>query len=113
MTTPALFDPGLQPERTRLAWRRTVAALTVGALVSLRVLPPALGTWAVAAALAGAVAAGLLWVAAARRATAVDRALSRTPAPPLPGGALLLAVVGFVSAGATLAGVAVVTGLRL
>jgi putative membrane protein len=33
------FDAGLQPERTALAWRRTSLSITVGALISLRVLP--------------------------------------------------------------------------
>lgn len=48
--------PGLQPERTALAWRRTALSVTVGSLVGLRVLPPHLG------ALGYAVSAlGLLW----------------------------------------------------
>lgn len=48
--------PGLQPERTALAWRRTALSVTVGSLVGLRVLPPQLG------ALGYAVSAlGLLW----------------------------------------------------
>jgi uncharacterized membrane protein YidH (DUF202 family) len=105
------WDPGLQPERTQLAWRRTVAAFTVGALVSLRVLPPVLGGWAALAGGAGLVVGGVLWVAAARRAVAVDRAV-RTPGSPLPGGALLFALVLVVTAGAALSAVALATGLR-
>ena len=53
-------DPGLQPERTELSWRRTLLALAVGALVSVRVLPPVLGAWTIATGLLGVlVAVGL------------------------------------------------------
>lgn len=44
MTSPAQFDSGLQPERTVLAWRRTVLSLAVAGLVGLRLLPESLGT---------------------------------------------------------------------
>jgi len=109
---PGPWDPGLQPERTQLAWRRTVAAVAVGALVSLRVLPPVLGGWAVAASGAGLLAGGALWVAAGRRARSVDRVLRRTDGV-LPDGALLLGLVVVVTCGAALAAVAVAVGLRV
>ena len=56
MTSPA--DPGLQAERTSLAWRRTALSVAVGSLIGLRALPPQLGP-------AGYVVAalGLLWSA--------------------------------------------------
>lgn len=71
-----LFDPGLQPERTRLAWRRTLLALTAVALAALRLLPAALGpVGAVLPALA-LVGVGSLWWMARRRSGRVDRALA-------------------------------------
>jgi Domain of unknown function (DUF202) len=109
---PGPWDPGLQPERTQLAWRRTVAAVAVGALVSLRVLPPVLGSWAVAVSGAGLLAGGALWVAAGRRARSVDRVV-RSPGGLLPDGALLLGLVAVVTTGAALAVVAVAVGLRV
>ncbi|WP_020143357.1 DUF202 domain-containing protein [Terracoccus sp. 273MFTsu3.1] len=54
MTSPA--DPGLQAERTSLAWRRTALSVAVGSLVAMRVLPPQLGPLGYAVALLG-----LLW----------------------------------------------------
>ncbi|MGW4114612.1 DUF202 domain-containing protein [Actinosynnema sp. NPDC004786] len=58
-------DRGLQPERTVLAWRRTVLALAVGSLLSLRLVAAPWGPWAGAG---GLVVAAALWVAAERRA---------------------------------------------
>ena len=91
------FDPGLQPERTELAWRRTTIALTVGAAVSLHVLAPAFGSWSVVVGVVGFVLAGTVWVLAARRARAVRRNLLTGGHPPPAGGILLRLCVTVVA----------------
>jgi uncharacterized membrane protein YidH (DUF202 family) len=96
-----LFDPGLQPERTRLAWQRTLLALAVGSLVALRLLPPALGTWAIGFGLAGLLLAGVLWPLAARRSAIGYRALL-SDSDPLPGGGLLLVLAVVATTGGAL-----------
>lgn len=54
MTSPA--DPGLQAERTSLAWRRTALSVAIGSLIGLRVLPAQLGPVGYAVS-----ALGLMW----------------------------------------------------
>lgn len=54
--TETPFDPGLQPERTRLAWQRTAISVGVGALVYARVEADVLGNLSWVLAGLGAVA---------------------------------------------------------
>ncbi|MFJ6195549.1 DUF202 domain-containing protein [Micromonospora sp. NPDC092111] len=65
-------DPGLQPERTRLAWRRTALALTVATVLAVRLAL----TGGVAGALLAA-AAVLVWAGAL--AVGWGRAAGRGP----------------------------------
>ncbi|MBF4631438.1 DUF202 domain-containing protein [Clavibacter michiganensis subsp. phaseoli] len=85
-------DPGLQPERTALAWRRTALALVVGSLLGLRVLPTLLGSAGLVVAAAGVIAALTVLATAHRRHRRVHRILTAGSAGPgtaaLPGGAL-------------------------
>jgi hypothetical protein len=101
MSRRPLFDPGLQPERTALAWRRTALALAVGALLALRILPPVLGTWSLPAGFAGIALAGIMWVAAGRRARQTRTALLSSTRH-LPDAGLLLLLALIVAGGAAL-----------
>lgn len=58
---PTHDDPGLQPERTSLAWGRTLLALVVAAALLLRWLPPH-GLAAVLPLTAAAVLALGIWL---------------------------------------------------
>jgi uncharacterized membrane protein YidH (DUF202 family) len=101
MIDRSLFDPGLQPERTALAWRRTVVALAVGALIALRLLPATLGLWSLAAGFTGVGLAAVIWVLAGRRARKTRDALLGS-SEPLPDAALLLLLALVVTGGAAL-----------
>jgi uncharacterized membrane protein YidH (DUF202 family) len=101
-----ILDAGLQPERTELAWRRTVLALTLGGIVSLRILPPVIGAWGVAAGVGGTIAGVTLAVLAARRAAGVASSL-RASRPLPPAGALLAGVALVAFLGAVVAAFAV------
>lgn len=96
MTT--LFDPGLQPERTELAWRRTCLALGVGSLVTMRILPEVFGSaWWALGGVIGVLASGALWVAARRRHRHSTRELERHgDRARLPDGLLAMALTAFV-----------------
>ncbi len=100
MTGADRFDPGLQPERTSLAWTRTVLALLVGSAASLRLLPPVFGPWSMAVGVAGLLVTAALWAASARRRRRVRHALRFQE--PLPSGALLAALAAIATVAAAL-----------
>lgn len=103
MTQP---DPGRQPERTTLAWRRTVLAVGIGALLSIRLLPAQLGLGSLMIGGAGFGAAALVWVLAGHRGLDIRRGL-RVGNLDLPDGRLPLLLAVLVSGGAVV-GLAVV-----
>jgi uncharacterized membrane protein YidH (DUF202 family) len=95
-----IFDPGLQPERTALAWRRTALALALGPFVAARLFAPQLGGLTVAALLVGVVLAVSIAVVASVRYRVVHRVLVEDgERRRLPGAALLLvtATVAFIA----------------
>jgi len=71
----SVFDPGLQPERTALAWRRTGLSMAAGALVTLRIFPELLGAWSVVPAGLALLVAVAVLVAAHFRYRRDHRAL--------------------------------------
>ncbi|MFD9410645.1 DUF202 domain-containing protein [Streptomyces sp. NPDC059989] len=75
-------DAGLQPERTRLAWRRTTLACSVVAVLGIRQALHGSGT---PVAAAGTAVIALLWLAflgvAHRRIRALSAARPRALAP--------------------------------
>ena len=112
MSEPApsrVFDPGMQPERTALAWRRTALAMAVGSLVALRVFPPSLGLWAVVPASIAFAIAVAVFIAAELRYRRNHRELvaERTSESRvvLAGGALIALVAAAVLAFGVLAAI--------
>lgn len=109
-----LFDPGLQPERTELAWRRTAVAFGIGSIVAMRLIPAVFGSaWWVVVGVAGLVASGWLWLAAQRRYGIVNGTLAREgDRGRMPGAGLLLALA-LCALGAGLLSLAVVIVVAL
>jgi len=97
-----VFDPGLQPERTALAWRRTALALTGGSVVIMRILPGVVGAVGFVLGFAGLTLALVVLVGSHRRYRRQHRALTSTdqavlrsgwPVAALTAATLLLGVV--------------------
>ena len=80
-----IFDEGMQPERTALAWRRSALSLLVGSVAGARLLAPQLGVFALVLGVAGCGAGIWTYLAAgvrSRRTTArllSDRHLGEGP----------------------------------
>ncbi len=78
MSSSELFDAGLQPERTHLAWQRTLLALGLGCAVSTRLTAPYLGLAGVVMSLAGVAAVVLAYVLVRLRYRRVNHSLRST-----------------------------------
>lgn len=91
--TRALYDEGLQPERTELAWRRTALSFGVAALLGFRLLSEAFGepSWSLGVLFA-TVLSGAVWVLSGRRSRRITRVLLDDRVRDLPSGVLLFAV---------------------
>jgi uncharacterized membrane protein YidH (DUF202 family) len=102
-----LFDVGLQPERTALAWERTAVALGAASIAATRILPQVLGTWAVLPAGFGVATSVAVFALARRRYRAAHQLLtgSNTDRLPLPSGVLpfMTAALVFMGGAAALA----------
>lgn len=68
MSTPdAPADPGLQPERTLLAWRRTCLALAVASAVIVRFGGESIGAFAAVLGIVGIATAAAAYIVASHR----------------------------------------------
>ncbi|AUG28274.1 DUF202 domain-containing protein [Microbacterium hominis] len=101
-----IFDPGLQPERTLLAWRRTLLTIGGAGLIALRLLPSALGPWALPVPLAIIATAVALHLLSERRFRHTYRELTANRVVPTVG-MLTLVLAGLVAGGGVTAIVAV------
>ncbi|MFD9790759.1 DUF202 domain-containing protein [Streptomyces sp. NPDC059070] len=88
-------DPGLQPERTRLAWRRTTLSCTVAAVLAAK---QTLRHGTGAAELVAVSLGALVWLAFLVVAHRRIQALTRTARPPLLRGTEAVAAVACVAA---------------
>ncbi|WP_040908815.1 DUF202 domain-containing protein [Streptomyces griseoflavus] len=106
MSGTAERDPGLQPERTRLAWRRTTLSATVVTVLALRT---ALGGGASVVAVVACALCCVCWFLFLRVAHRRIRGLAGVSVPGAlaPGYAVVAAVcaVGMAGWGAVLVGV--------
>jgi len=99
----ALFDPGLQPERTALAWQRTALSTAAAATVLARVAQLRGDDIALGVALVAGALAAWCWVSARLRYTRVTSSLRKhgdlSQAPLGPTAALTCAAESLVSLG--------------
>lgn len=104
-----VFDPGLQPERTLLAWRRTCLAFVVASAVALRFTVGSFGVVAVIISLVTAGLSAAAYFLMAHGYRRVHRALTAEDQPPSPGIPIAFACAATLLLGATCAAFLVVS----
>ena len=107
-----VYDPGLQTERTLLAWRRTCLAFGVASLVGMRFTVETAGVIAVFAGVIGAGLAVAAYVAAALGYRRANRALHDTGSLDHGAAPIALATAAALVLGIACAGYLVLGALR-
>ncbi|GAA4196391.1 hypothetical protein GCM10022219_22980 [Microbacterium oryzae] len=107
-----VFDPGLQPERTLLAWRRTCLSFGLGSLVAMRFTAEVAGIFAVLVGLIGVGLAVAAYFAAAVGYQRANRSLNRTGALEHGAWPMALATAAALVLGAACAAYLVLSALR-
>jgi uncharacterized membrane protein YidH (DUF202 family) len=69
-------DPGLQPERTLLSWRRTCLALAVASAVIVRFASESIGALAAVLGIVGIATAATAYIVASRRYRGAHRSIA-------------------------------------
>ena len=110
-SSEGVFDPGLQIERTLLAWQRTALALAVGSAVAIRVFAVVIGPSGLVIGIAGLVLAAVAYAIAWRRYRRAHLAL--TAEARLPDVGPDIAIVGAATLLLALAGIVVVIVVAL
>ena len=115
MTTPSRipFDPGLQPERTLLAWRRTCLALAVASAVVVRFAGEAIGVVAAILGIAGVATAAAGYVRASVRYRRAHEGLTGSGELPIDGLALALVTLALLLIAAGAAAYVIGVGVQL
>jgi putative membrane protein len=90
------WDAGLQPERTELAWRRTVLAVTTGTVMAARYLGASHPVLGLALPLLAVLVGCALLYAGSHRIRRLDALLRSTAprhaSPAMPGGGMLAGI---------------------
>lgn len=106
------FDPGLQPERTLLAWRRTCLAAAVASAVVVRFAGETIGVVAAVLGIAGVATAAIGYIRASVRYRRAHDSLTRTGELAIDGLSLALVTLTLLLISAGAAAYVVGTGLR-
>ena len=106
-----VYDPGLQTERTLLAWRRTCLSFGVASLVAMRFTVETAGVLAVFAGVAGAGLAIAAYVAAALGYRRANTALHSTGSLDHGAAPIALATAGALVLGVACAGYLILSTL--
>lgn len=105
------FDPGLQPERTLLAWQRTCLALGVGSALVIRLTTEAVGAIGIVLGIAGVTTTAAAYLGIRLRYRRVHEHLSTARDLPTEGTALALLAIALLLLGAGAAAYIVGVGL--